>query len=500
MNPQILNDLKEFYPEIVLSLAFLGVVILDIALPKNARKNAAFALAALGLILSFLLSIPLYYAPPGTLFYGMLAMDQMAVFFKCFLILTSFVVLLAAPGSRELANTHLGEFFALLLGVTLAMLLLASSVDLLMLFLSLEMVSLTSYVMVGYLRNDRQSNEASLKYILFGVVSTGSMLYGITILYGMTGTTRLLMIREALAGGAAAGNNSLTLLVATALILAGFGFKTAAVPFHFWCPDVYSGAPTPVTAFLSVAPKAAGFATLVRFFYTGLSDSGGRLPHWTPFSALNWSLLLIIVSVVTMTLGNIAALRQDNMKRMLAYSSIAHAGYIFMGAVVLTEQGLQAILIYLITYLFMNLGAFLIVIEVYNKTGSFDLKDYRGFYRRSPFLTIAMCVFMLSLMGIPPFAGFFGKLFVFGAAVNSNLAWYAVIGALNSVVAVYYYARVIKTMIIEPGENGTAVALPWTSHAMVWLMLLPTAGLAIFWNHIQELTSISMKLFGGQAP
>jgi NADH-quinone oxidoreductase subunit N len=497
MNPQILHDLQKFYPEIVLTITLLGVVVLDITLPKSVRKNVTFALTALGLILSFLLSIPLFYAPAGTLFYGMIALDKMAVFFKGFLILTSFLVLLATPGSRELSKSHLGEFFALLLGVTLAMLLLASAVDLLMLFLSLEMVSLSSYVMVGYLRNDRQSNEASLKYILFGTVSTGSMLYGITLLYGLTGTTSLAAIREALAGGAAAGNNSLTLLVATALILAGFGFKTAAVPFHFWCPDVYTGAPTPVTAFLSVAPKAAGFATLVRFFYTGLAESTGGLPQWVPFSSLNWSLLLIVLSVITMTLGNIAALRQDNMKRMLAYSSIAHAGYIFMGAVVLTEQGLQAILIYLITYLFMNLGAFLIVIEVYNKTGSFDLKDYRGFYRRSPFLTISMCIFMLSLMGIPPFAGFFGKLFVFGAAVNSNLAWYAVVGALNSVIAVYYYARVIKTMIIEPSENWTAVAVPWTSHVMVWLMLLPTAGLAIFWNRIQDLTNASMKLFLG---
>ncbi len=498
MNPQMLQDLQNFRPEIMLSLSLLGVVILDIALPKGTtRRHATFALTALGLAASFILSIPLFHAPSGTMFYGMVALDQMAVFFKGFLILTSFLVLLAAPGSREFSKSHLGEFYALLLGVTLAMLLLASAVDMLMLFLALEMVSLTSYIMVGYLRNDRQSNEASLKYILFGVVATGSMLYGITLLYGMTGTTKMSVIREALAKGMATGDNSLTLLVATALILAGFGFKTAAVPFHFWCPDVYTGAPTPVTAFLSVAPKAAGFATLVRFFFTGLSNSTDGLSHWVPFSALNWTLLLLIVSIITMTLGNIAALRQENMKRMLAYSSIAHAGYIFMGAVVMTAQGLQSILIYLITYLFMNLGAFLIVIEIYNRTGSFNLEDYRGFYRRSPFLTIAMSIFMLSLMGIPPFAGFLGKLFVFGAAVNNNLAWYAVVGALNSVIAVYYYARVIKAMIIDSGEDATTVRIPWTSHVLVWIMLLPTAGLIIFWNRVQELTSASLKLFLG---
>ncbi len=497
MNPQILQDLQKFYPELVLSLTLLGVVILDLALPKRARRAATFALAGVGMVAAFLLSIPLFSAPSGTMFYGMLAMDQMAVFFKGFLILTSFLVLLATPGSKELSRSQLGEFYALLLGVTLAMLLLASSVDLLMLFLSLEMVSLSSYIMVGYLRNDRQSNEAALKYIIFGTVSTGAMLYGITLLYGMTGTTKLALIRDMISRGAAAGDNSLTLLVATALILAGFGFKTAAVPFHFWCPDVYTGAPTPVTAFLSVAPKAAGFATLIRFFFTGLSDLPGGISHWVPFSALNWAPLVLVLSIITMTLGNIAALRQENMKRMLAYSSIAHAGYVFMGAVVLTSQGLQSILIYLITYLFMNLGAFLVVIEIYNKTGSFELKDYRGFYRRSPFLTIAMSIFMLSLMGIPPFAGFFGKLYVFGAAVNSNLAWYAVVGALNSVISVYYYARVIKAMIIEPGDDTAAVSLPWTSHVLVWIMLLPTVGLMIFWNRIQELTSASMKLFLG---
>ncbi len=496
MNPQILHDLQKFYPELALSLALLGVVILDISLPKNVRKSATFILTALGLSAAFVLSVALFNSPSGTMFYGMLAMDHMAVFFKGFLILTSFLVLLAAPGSKEFSKSHLGEFYALLLGVTLAMMLLASAVDLLMLFLSLEMVSLTSYIMVGYLRNDRQSNEAALKYIIFGTVSTGSMLYGITLLYGITGTTKLAAIREVLVAGAASGSNSLTLLVSTALILAGFGFKTAAVPFHFWCPDVYTGAPTPVTAFLSVAPKAAGFATLVRFFFTGLSDSTGTA-LWAPFSTLNWTLLVLILSVITMTFGNIAALRQDNMKRMLAYSSIAHAGYVFMGAVVLTSQGIQSILIYLITYLFMNLGAFLVVIEVYNMTGSFDLRDYRGLWRRSPFLTISMTVFMLSLMGIPPFAGFFGKLYVFAAAVNNNLAWYAVIGALNSVIAVYYYARVIKAIIIEPGEDMTAIRLPWTSHVMVWIMLLPTAGLVVFWNRIQELTSASMRLFLG---
>jgi NADH-quinone oxidoreductase subunit N len=496
MNPQILLDLKSFYPEIIIAAALICVVIADLALQK-ARKSATFLIAALGLIIAFVLSIPLFRAPGGTLFYGALAIDPMAAFFKCFLILTSFLVLLAAPESKELSRQHLGEFYTLLLGVTLAMLLLASSVDLLMIYVALEMLSLGSYVMVGYLKNDRQSNEASLKYLLFGTVATGSMLYGITILYGLTGTTKIVAIRQALATGALTGSNSLVLLVSTVLILAGFGFKTAAVPFHFWCPDVYTGAPTPVTAFLSVAPKAAGFAILIRFFFTALAIPSGTAGIWNPFDSINWNLLLMVISIITMTLGNIAALRQNNMKRMLAYSSIAHAGYIFMGAVVLTSQGLQSVLIYLITYLFMNLGAFLVVIEIFNRTGSFDIDDYRGLYRRSPFLTIAMTIFMLSLMGIPPFAGFFGKFYIFGAAVNRNLAWFAVVGALNSVVAVYYYARVIKTMIIEPNDDTAHIQMPLMSHVMVWIMLLPTIGMMLFWSQIQRLADLSMKLFLG---
>jgi NADH-quinone oxidoreductase subunit N len=495
MHPYLLRDVHLFFPELAITVTMLLVVLADIALGR-VRGKVTFFLTSLGLLVAFALTVPLFGAEERTLFFGMVALDRMAVFFKGFLILTSFLVLLAAPGSRELARAHLGEFYALLLGVTLGMLLLASSVDMLMLFLSIEMVSLTSYIMVGYLRDDRQSNEASLKYILFGAVSTGSMLYGITLLFGLTGTTKMAAIREVLASGGAAPNG-MALLVSTALILAGFGFKTAAVPFHFWCPDVYTGAPTPVTAFLSVAPKAAGFATLIRFFFTGLSETTPGSTQWAAFHALNWSFLVLIVSIITMTWGNIAALRQDNMKRMLAYSSIAHAGFIMMGAVVLSAEGVQAVLIYLITYLFMNLGAFLVVIEIFNRTGSFDLKDYGGLYKRSPFLTIAMTIFLLSLMGIPPFAGFFGKLFVFGAAVNRNLAWFAVVGALNSVIAVYYYARVIKTMIMESSEDGRSIQLPWTSQALVWVMLLPTIGMMLVWDSIQKLTNESMKLFLG---
>jgi len=495
MDPKLIADLHKFYPEMVITGTLLLVVVADIALPVL-RRSLTFALTVLGLAAAFALTLPLMAVQPGSMFYGMIALDPMAVFFKAFLVLASLLVVLAAPGSKEFSRSDLGEFYALLLGVTLGMMLLASSTDLLMFFLSLEMVSLGSYIMVGYLHNDRQSNEASLKYILFGAVSTGAMLYGITLLFGVTGTTKMVVIRHVLAGAAASGENSLILLVSTVLILAGLGFKIAAVPFHFWCPDVYTGAPTPVTAFLSVAPKAAGFAIFVRFFFTGLSQAGPQLT-WSTFASINWMPIVMVLSIVTMTFGNIAALRQENMKRLMAYSSIAHAGYILMGVVVLTSEGLQAVLVYLVTYLFMNLGAFMIVIEIYNRTGSFELKDYRGFYRRSPFLSISMSIFLLSLMGIPPLAGFFGKFYVFAAAVNRDLAWFAVIGAINSVVAVYYYVRVMKTMMIDGSDDMSPVRVSWDSKALIWVMLIPTIGLMLFWDRVQKLTSGSVGLFLG---
>src|SRR5436309_8587095 len=436
MNPEILQDLESFVPEIVLTVALLLVVLADISLPKL-RTRVTFLVTAVGLLAALCFTVPLFGAGEKALFYNMVALDRMAVFFKGFLILASFLVLLAAPGSKELSSTHLGEFYALLLGVTLGMLLLASSVDMLMLYLSLEMVSLTSYIMVGYVRHDRQSNEASLKYLRFGAVSTGSMLYAITLLFGLTGSTKMPAIREALASGGASGGNGMALLVATALTLAGFGFKTAAVPFHFWCPDVYAGAPTPVTAFLSVAPKAAGFAMLVRFLFSGMTQT--QVGEWGLVNGINWPLVLIGISVLTMTLGNIAALTQNNLKRMLAYSSIAHAGYILMGSVVLTGEGLKSMLIYMFVYLFMNLGAFLVVTIIYNSDRSFEISDYHGMFKRAPFLTFAMGVFMLSLTGIPPFAGFLGKLYVFLAVIEKGLIWFAVVGTLNAALAAFYY-------------------------------------------------------------
>ena len=495
MNLGNLESLSFFCPELILVGAILLVVISDISL-KGLRNVANPLLTMTALVMALYYTIQTEHGSAGQLFEGMLALDTFGQYFKVFLLVSSLLIILVSLHSSELSSIHQGEFFALLLAVTLGMILMANSINLVMLYLSLELVSLTSYVMVGYLRNDRLSNEASMKYILFGAVSTGSMLYGFSLLYGLTGSLNLFEIREALIIQGDLGVNQLTLLLVVVLSIAGFGFKTAAVPFHFWCPDVYTGAPTPVTAFLSVAPKAAGFAILVRFFFGGFSQitqaDGGLL------TGVNWALVLIIISVITMSWGNIAALTQNNLKRMLAYSSIAHAGYVLMGCVVLTETGLKAILVYLFVYLFMNLGAFLVVIIVFNSERTFQVQDYNGMFRRSPFLAIAMSIFMLSLIGIPPFSGFLGKLYIFGAVIDQGLFWFAVIGALNAAVAAFYYMRVMKHMILESNDGESKpLHMSYLNQALIVLLLIPNVLLIVYWSHIDRWATSSTKLFNG---
>jgi NADH-quinone oxidoreductase subunit N len=496
---EVLRSLSLFKPELALTAGLLLVVLVD-AWGGRLRDVVVRALTAASLAAALALSFDQLGVAPGQSFSGMLAVDPMGAFFKVVLVAASLLIVLAFgfAGSRELRGLGQGEFYALLLALTLSNLLLSAANDITMLYLALEMVSITSYVMVAYMKGDRMSNEASLKYVLFGAFSTGAMLYGLSLLYGFTGASSFEGIREAVTGPLP-GQARFTVFVCALLVFAGFGFKTAAVPFHFWCPDVYQGAPTPVTAFLSVAPKAAGFAVMVRFFFGGYSASGGAA--WDLRGAVEWPQLLMIVSVATMTIGNVAALTQTNMKRLLAYSSIAHAGYIMMGVVALSAEGVRALMVYLVAYLVMNLGAFLVVTLVHNHEDTFDLRDYPGLYRRAPLLTLAMAVFLLSLMGIPPLVGFMGKLFVFGAVIDRGPAywWYAVVGALNAAVAAYYYARVLKTMVMDEGdETKPAITLPLGDR--VWLTAFTLANLAplFAWPLIEDWTRSSLTFWAGR--
>jgi NADH-quinone oxidoreductase subunit N len=354
---ELLRSLALFRPETALVAGLLVVVVADSI--GAAWRNAAVrlvTLASLAVALGFALNLQASGAK-AAIFSGMLVVDPLGAAFKVILIAAGLLTVLAFTfrNSRELHGLGQGELVALVLSLVLSSLLLAAANDLVMLYLALEMVSITSYVMVAYLKGDRMSNEASLKYVIFGSASTGTMLYGLSLLYGMTGTTSMPAVQAFLAGGIPEANR-FAIYAITLLVLAGFGFKIAAVPFHFWCPDVYQGAATPVTALLSVLPKAAGLAITLRFFYGTFSAAGAG--PWDLAGSINWGALVMVISVLTMTVGNVAALTQTNMKRLLAYSSIAHAGYLLMGVVALSENGARALLVYLAAYLFMNLGAF----------------------------------------------------------------------------------------------------------------------------------------------
>jgi NADH-quinone oxidoreductase subunit N len=495
---ELLRSLSLFEPEVALVAGLLLVVLVDST--GAAWRNAAMrtlTLASLAMALGLAFNLEASGAK-GAVFSGMLAVDPLGAAFKVVLVAAGLLTMLAFTfrNSRELHGLGQGELYALVLALVFSCLLLAAASDLVMLYLALEMVSITSYVMVAYLKGDRMSNEASLKYVLFGAASTGTMLYGLSLLYGMAGTTSLPGIQEFLAGGVPEGNR-FAIYAITLLVLAGFGFKVAAVPFHFWCPDVYQGAATPVTALLSVLPKAAGLAVVLRFFYSAFSAPATG--PWDLAGTTDWATLVMVISVLTMTVGNVAALTQTNMKRLLAYSSIAHAGYLLMGVVALSDNGARGLLVYLAAYLFMNLGAFLVVTLVHLHDGSFDLRDYPGLYRRAPLLTVAMGFFLLSLVGIPPFVGFLGKLYVFAAVIEKGMGLYATIAAVNAAIAAYYYFRVLKVMTIDPGnEDRPALRLAVADQA--WLVAFALANLVpiFFWSGIESWARGALVLYAGR--
>ncbi len=496
---ELQRSLSSFGPEVVLTVGLLLVVLADAGL-RTWRNQAVRALSVLTLAGALWAVVDLAgQVAPGPIFSGMLAIDPLGLFFKFVLVLASFILVLAFTfqNSRELAGLGQGEFHALLLALTLGCLLMTGSNDIVMLYLSLETVSITSYVMVAYLKGDRLSNEAALKYLLFGAVSTGAMLYGLSLLFGLTGATGLPEIRAALAGGYDDAGR-LTLYLITLLLVAGFGFKIAAVPFHFWCPDAYQGAPTPVTALLSVVPKAAGFGLLLRFFFGGMTTS--LAGTWDLTGSIEWPAVLMLVSVATMTWGNVAAITQVDMKRLLAYSSIAHAGYMLMGVVALSANGARGVMVYLLVYLFMNLGAFLVVTLIHQREGTFDLRDYPGMVKRQPVLTLAMSIFLLSLMGIPPLTGFMGKFYVFAAVIEKgpHLWWFAAVGAVNAAIAAWYYARVMRVMVIdESDEPREAWSLAPVDAA--WLGALVAANVLplLFWDRIEAFARGSLTLWAG---
>ena len=328
-----------------------------------------------------------------------------------------------------------------------------------------------------------------MKYVVYGATASGVMIYGFSLLFGLTGTTQIAEIGRSLALGKAA----LPLYLAAVMVTVGFGYKIAAVPFHMWSPDVYEGAPIPVTAFLSVGPKAAGFAVLVRFFYTVFA-SPDAVAGWRLSSAVDWTFLFAVLSAATMTVGNLVAIGQRNVKRLLAYSSIAHAGYMLMGFVLLTPAGLKAILFYLVVYLFMNLGAFYVVILVANGTRSEQIADYSGLGSRAPFAAVCLAIFLFALTGIPPFSGFIGKVYLFAEVIHRGIYWLVLVAAINSAISLYYYARIVKVMFLEDAKESAELPLPAFPKAVLFLLVLPTLVLGVYWEPVSRVAANSVKL------
>ncbi|HTA41570.1 MAG TPA: NADH-quinone oxidoreductase subunit N [Bryobacteraceae bacterium] len=434
------DDLLRFSPELILSVAGTLLMILDPLFAKRFPKlfGHLTILALLGGIAGAVAANSI----PGSSFSNLLVVDGFGTFFRVLVLVIGILTVLASYRYLDQERAETGEYHALLLFSIVGQCFMVAANDLIMIFIGLEISSIASYILAGYLRDDRRNNEAALKYFLLGSFATAFLLYGVALIYGVTATTKLDEIRTALNSPAAASSFAMV-AVAAALMFVGLGFKVSGAPFQVWAPDVYQGAPAPVSAFLATGPKAAAFAIFFRIFLTAFQQI-----------ASGWEPLLWISALLSMTIGNFAALTQTNLKRMLAYSSVAHAGYILVALAAHSEIGTAAAMFYLAAYALMNIGAFAVIIHMAGK-GERHLKieDLAGLGKRQPVTAAMLTVFLMSLIGIPLTGGFFGKFYIFQAALRSNLIWLTVLGLLNSAVAAYYYLRLMVVMYMyEPGE------------------------------------------------
>ena len=488
-------NLSDFYyllPEIVLTVGALLLLVADLLVPRE--KQTILAYVTLGVLAATALALYPVAGAHVQVSKGLIAVDGFALFFKVIFLASAALTVLMSVRYLSVEGTRAGEYYFLVLCATLGMMFMAGGTDLITLFIGLETMAISFYILTGYLKPSRRSNEAAVKYFLLGAFSLGILLYGMSLMYGLSGTTNLRSIATALVGQ----EKDPRVVLAVILVVAGMGFKIAAVPFHMWAPDVYEGAPTPITAFLSVGSKAASFAMLLRIFVESLPAmrmSMGEGAAGGP--AVGWSMLFYVLAVVTMTVGNFAALTQSNLKRMLAYSSIAHAGYLLIGAVTGSARGVTAMLVYLFVYTFMQMGAFAVIVLMRRDDVVGDeLKDLNGLYFRQPFAAIAMLLFMLSLGGIPPTAGFMGKFWLFSAAIESGYVWLAVIGVLNSAVSLYYYIRIVVFMWLKNEPTGSE---PKQSPALALAMgvaVVVTLFLGVYPRPLFEFAEASARTLG----
>jgi NADH-quinone oxidoreductase subunit N len=481
-------DFTPLQPAAVLTLGILGVILADL-LSKGKRPWLPSALALAALVGAGVLALGLKTGSETVL--GVLVVDKFAIVFTVFCCATGAISILATTRG-EAFRVPGGEFLTLILSSVLGMSVLAMSTDLVTLYLAFETISIPSYVLVAMRRADPSGNEAGLKYVLFGAVSSAVMLYGLSVVVGLSGGTSLAAVAAAVEGGMAAQP---MFLVACAMVFAGFAFKVSAVPFHFWAPDVYAGAPAAVGGFLSVASKAAGFAALVRVVSVTVTEAvpaasdplGTFLPEGNVFLAI-----IAVSAVLTMTIGNLAALRQRSIKRLLAWSSIAHAGYLLLVLSVWSERAVAALLLYLVAYLFMNLAAFLIAGIVIRERGTDDVSALRGLGRQSVGLALAFAIVLFSLTGLPPFFGFVAKLQVFYAVFEQKYVWLGVIGLVNGVISLFYYARILASMYLDADtpegvdavESEKPMRLAWPDALLCAVLVLPILVFGLFWSDL----------------
>ncbi|OGO00223.1 MAG: NADH-quinone oxidoreductase subunit N [Chloroflexi bacterium RBG_13_52_12] len=478
-------------PEITLAATAILVILLDLVVRQRyVLKSVSLA----GLIVAGVFSVAMWGDSHPALFNNMLAVDNFALFFKLLFAGIAFLVILASTDYISKFTRFQGEYYALILLSTLGMMLMAAATDLISLYVALELTSISLYVLVGFLKN-KKSTEAALKYLLLGAIASAVLLYGMTLVFGVTGETQLVAIARSFHDMLFASPlDNPALIMGIVLLIAGFGFKIASVPFQMWVPDVYEGAPTTITAYLSVASKAAGFAIILRVFFSSFST-----PFWLSHE---WGIIFAVLAVISMIIGNVVAIPQTNIKRMLGYSSIAQAGYLMIGLAtfglampssLLTESG---ILFFLVSYALTNLGAFIAIIAISNKIDSDMIADYAGMGKRAPVLALALTLCLISLIGMPPAAGFMAKFYIFSLAAQNGLLWLVIIAAINSVISAYYYLRVVKVMWFNEAASIEKVPSSTAPRFALFLCCLGVLLLGIIPGLLMKLAELASNMFG----
>jgi len=483
-------NLELFMPEIILAIFAILIILLDLFLKQ---KGLLGAVCIIGLLVSIGYTMAMWGGTPQAIFYGRLAVDDFAIFFKLLFLGIAILVILASTDYISKMARFQGEYYALILLSALGMMLMAATTELISIYVALELTSISLYVLVGFLK-DEKSTESSLKYLLLGAIASAVLLYGMALVFGTTGKTQLGEIALVLQTMSLQDTlNNPALIMGIVLLIAGFGFKIAAIPFHMWVPDVYEGAPTPITAYLSVGSKAAGFAVILRVFYSAFG-----FPDWL---SQNWALVFAALAAIGMTVGNITALPQTNIKRMLGYSSIAQAGYLMVGLVTLGASasadvvGRSAVLFFLASYAVANLGAFTAIIAISNKLNSDLIQDYSGMIKRAPVLAVALTLCLISLIGMPPAAGFLAKFYIFSGAINQGFLGLVIIAVINSVISAYYYLRVVKVMWF--GEPASEEKVP-SSGALRVALFISCAGVLLlffFSGYVMNAAENAAKMF-----